>query len=320
MIDSWRQIFVLVLFGVISAGTALAQTTTSGEQQCVARGWRSVIVNVAGLERRALWKGPEGPWTKGAILALHGGGGRHFGFCAVTWRLIEPQVRFTELALAEGFAVFLLDSTDRFTDADGRACGKAWDDQVQNRPNLDLPFIGAVIAKLIPSLRPRASRNEIFLTGLSSGGYMTVRTATHFDDRITAFAPVSSGDPYGWHRTCDPSLTARRVVRGVGLDNETGKRISERGACQAPSYPNERPWDSARPAKKPVFRLFHHENDAIHDFSCGEKVRRQLLAHGYPEAPPFIVRGGIRRLVHHFWLDAYNRPLLDFFTSQLGRN
>jgi hypothetical protein len=226
-------------------------------------------------------------------------------------------VRFAELAVAEGFAVFLLDSTDRFTDADGRPCGKAWDDQVQRRPNLDLPYIGEIIGNLLPTLRPRGSRSEIFLTGLSSGGYMTVRAATHFDDRVTAFAPVSSGDPYGWHRTCDPSLSPRRVVRGIGLDNETGKPISERGACTSTTYPNEKPWESARPTRKPVFRLFHHENDAIHDFSCGEKVRRQLLAHGYPETPPFIVRGDTRRLVHHFWLDAYNRPLLDFFSAQL---
>jgi pimeloyl-ACP methyl ester carboxylesterase len=277
-----------------------------------------VVLAVAGLERRVLWKGPAGAWSKGAILVLHGGGGRHFQFCAADWPLLEPQVRFTEMAVADGFAVFLLDSTDRATDTEGRPCGKAWDDRVENRPNLDLPYIGAVISTLVPSLRPPASRNEIFLTGLSSGGYMTVRAATHFDDRVTAFAPVASGDPYGWRRICDPSLSPRRVVAGVAVDNETGKRISERGACAAPDYPNEKPWESARPARKPRFRLFHHENDAIHDFSCGEKVRRQLLTHGYPEAPPLILRGGIRRLVHHFWRDAYNRPLLDFFASQLG--
>jgi poly(3-hydroxybutyrate) depolymerase len=309
---------VCALIGLtLGEASAAAAELAFQERECIARGWKHVEMTVAGLERRLLWKAKDGPWTRGALLVLHGGGGRHFGFCFTRLPLIEPQVRFAELAVADGFATFLLDSTDRFTDADGRPCGKAWDDQVQQRPNLDLPFIAEVIGKLVPALRPAGSRSEVFMTGLSSGGYMTVRAATRFDDRIRAFAPVSSGDPYGWHRTCDPRLSARRIVRGVGLDNETEKPISERGACRADAYPNEKPWESARPARKPPFRLFHHENDAIHDFSCGEKVRRQLLAHGYPEAPPYIVRGGMRRLVHHFWLDEYSRPLLDFFASQL---
>lgn len=135
---------------------------------------------------------------------LHGGGGQHTHFCVANHPIIAPQVRFTELALAQGFAVFVLNSSDRVTDTEGRVCGKVWDDEVRDRPNLDLPFIGEVIQSVMRQVRPAGSRTEVFLTGLSSGGYMTVRAATHFEALVTALAPVSSGDPYGWHRICAP--------------------------------------------------------------------------------------------------------------------
>jgi hypothetical protein len=250
---------------------------------------------------------------------MHGGGGHHFQFCIANARIVKPQVRFTERALTEGFAVFLLESSDRVTDNQGRLCGKVWDDEVRNRPNLDLPFIEAVIRTVIPNLRPDGSRREVFLTGLSSGGYMTVRAATHFDGLITAFAPVSSGDPYGWHRVCEAGRTDRTNVHGAGFDNETGQEIIARDACRAASYPNEKPWEGMNPRVKPAFRVFYHEEDGINDRSCAEKLIRQLRAHGYREEPAFRLRGdGERSPADHLWQEAYNAPLLAFFASQLG--
>jgi len=287
------------------------------ERQCVASGWQRADVQAAGLTRRLLWKGPKGAWSKGAILVMHGGGGYHYHWCVANAAIIAPQVRFAELAVSEGFGVLLLDSSDLPTDNEGRACGKVWDDEVRARPNLDLPFIGEVIGGLLPRLRPAGSRTEVFLTGLSSGGYMTLRAATRFDDRIAAFAPVSSGDPYGWFRVCRRGMTARTTVHGVAYDRETRRMISEPGACRANAYPNERPWDSARPARKPPFRFFHHRNDGIHDLSCADKARAQLLAHGYPEAPPLVLEGGRRSYETHLWQDEYSRPLLEFFASRL---
>lgn len=290
---------------------------TYQEKQCLSRGWQRTVMQVSGVPRVLLWKAPTGPWHKGAIIVLHGGGGEHFQWCVANVLVTRAQVNFSELALAEGFAVFLLNSSDRVTDNEGRACGKIWDDEVRSRPNLDLPFIGEVINQRIPSLRPDGSRQEIFLTGLSSGGYMTVRAATHFDDRVTAFAPVSSGDPYGWHRICQAGMTVRKKVHGAGFDNETGKQIIEPDSCKAPSYPNEKSWDSANPATKPTFKIFRHAMDGINDSSCGEKVGAQLRQHGYPGEPDFILQGGRRSLVNHLWQNDYNRPLLDFFASQL---
>lgn len=313
------------LFGVILAvGALLAQSEAAyaeasfQERQCEGNGWRPITLEVAGLQRRVLWKGPKGAWAKGAILVLHGGGGHHFQFCVANARIVEPQVRFSELAVAEGFAVFLLESTDRVTDNENRLCGKVWDDEVRDRANLDLPFIEAVIRMVVPAARPPNSRDNIFMTGLSSGGYMTVRAATRFGPLITAFAPVSSGDPYGWHRVCEKGMTQRRTVHGVGVDNETGKQITERDACHATAYPNERRWDGANAPSKPVFRVFRHEYDGINDPSCSRKVATLLRQHGYPDVPAFELIGNRRRnLENHLWQDDYNGPLLQFFSDQL---
>lgn len=150
---------------------------------------------------------------------------------------------------------------------------------------------------------------------------MTVRAATHFDGFVTAFALVSSGDPYGWRRHCIAGTTPRTVVHGVGLDSETGQRIDSPGACESSAYPNEKPWESMHPVRRPAFRAFHHEDDGVNDLSCVEKVISGLRERGYREVPAFRVRGSGRRSVAaHLWLDAYNGPLLEFFASQLARN
>lgn len=297
---------------------AVADEIASQEKQCIARGWQRETMAIAGLQRELLWKAPAGTWSKGAIIVLHGGGGQYFHWCVANARVVGPQVRFSDMALADGFAVFLLNSSDRITDNEGRLCGKVWDDEVRSRPNLDLPFIDAVARELIPRLRPAGSKPALFVTGLSSGGYMTVRASTHFDDVVTAFAPVSSGDPYGWHRACEAGLTSRKQVHGVGFDNETGKQITEHDACRVDAYPNEKPWDSAEPIVKPAFRIFRHAQDGINDQSCGEKVSRLLREQGYRGQPDFILQGGRRSLANHLWLDAYNRPILDFFAGESG--
>jgi pimeloyl-ACP methyl ester carboxylesterase len=299
--------------------TTPTRVPTVQEQQCNQAGWRSETLVVGGLPRGVLWKAPPGTWARGALVVMHGGGGQHANFCVANVSLIAAQVRFTDMALAQGFAVFLLDSSDRVTDTEGRLCGKVWDDEVRQRDNLDLPFIGQVLRQLIPAARPAGSQADVYLTGLSSGGYMAVRAATHFGDLITAFAPVASGDPYGWVRDCTPRAGDRTNVFGVGLDAETRRNISEPGACASTSWPNEKPWDGLVLAPKPPFRLFHHAQDGIHDRSCVEKVRQQLVLRGWPEAAPFTLDGGPRSADVHYWQDDYNATLLAWLAEQRRR-
>jgi pimeloyl-ACP methyl ester carboxylesterase len=248
---------------------------------------------------------------------MHGGGGSHTNFCVANAALIAPQVRFTEQALAQGFAVFLLDSSDQVRDTEGRICGKVWDDEVRSRANLDLPFIEDVLSRMIPGKRPAGSRSEVFVTGHSSGGYMSVRAASRFAHLITAVAPVASGDPYGWFRDCTPRPGDRVNVFGAGFDRETRRQIVEPDACEAASHPNEMPWDDVSGAPKPALRQFHHVHDGINDRSCVAKVGTQLRARGYPLATPYMLGGASRSVALHYWLDEYNEPILGFFGSHL---
>lgn len=47
------------------------------ETECIEKGWQKIILNVNGLERKILWKGPKGRWENGAIIVLHGAGGAY---------------------------------------------------------------------------------------------------------------------------------------------------------------------------------------------------------------------------------------------------
>ncbi|MBL8341783.1 MAG: alpha/beta fold hydrolase [Rubrivivax sp.] len=298
-----------------AAGEAPAPAPTVQEQQCLAAGWQRGVVQAEGLPRLVLWKAPAGAWTRGAIVVMHGGGGSHTNFCAANVALIEPQVRFTEAALAQGFAVFLLDSSDQVSDDAGRVCGKVWDDEPRARPNLDLPFVEAVLVREIAARRPVGSHAGVFLVGHSSGGFMAVRTATRHGALVRAFAAVAAGDPYGWTRDCTRRAGDRANVAGIGLDLETRLQITFPGACEAASYPRERAWDGLPADPRPAFRVFHHAEDGILDRSCVHKLRRQLAARGYPETTPFELTGGARSVDAHYWLDAYNAPLLAWFAA-----
>lgn len=290
---------------------------TRAEKRCKDDGWQKVSFNVANIQRQLLWKGPDKPWRNGAIIVMHGGGGTASNFCS-GGLLVKPQRQFTEMAIKRGFAVFALDSTnDKVTDARGRPCGKRFDFMMLDRPNLDLPYIEQVIDKILPANRPPASSRAVFLTGLSTGGYMTIRAATQFDNKITAFAPISAGDPYGTESNCDPTLSARTSAKGILLDNETGKEITQDGACRASDYAREKPWQSANPSQKPPFKQFQDREDGIVDFSCMEKAGKMLKTQDYPDRGAYLIgKEGSRSMWKHLWQSDYNSALLDFLEDE----
>lgn len=286
---------------------------------CQSKEWKEVKFKIENIERRLLYKLPSAGWTNGAIVVMHGGGGQAEHFCDESIRLVRPQVRFTETAVQQNFAVFVLDSSSVVTDNDGLLCGKIWDDEPRNRPNLDLPYLKHIFTSIIPNLRKDKDNKSIFVTGLSSGGYMSVRAATHLGNFITAFAPISNGDPYGWHRKCDPKYGDRREnVKGAGFDNETEKEIIQENSCLSATYPKEKSWDTFV-GTKPKFRLFHSDKDGVNDYSCSQKVEKQLRANGFSGEQTYILKndGGRRRFLNHFWHDEYNSQLLDFFKRNI---
>lgn len=278
--------------------------------------WQRVDFRSANLDRHVLWKGPEGAW-RGAVVVLHGGGGEAAHFCS-GGRLVNPQINFAKSAIDQGFAVFLLDATtDKVADDQGRPCGKRFDFSILPRANIDLPYIKTVLENLVPSVRPQGSNKSVFMTGLSTGGYMTTHAATHFSPLVTAFAPISAGDPYGTDTICDTSLSVRKSAKGILVDRETRKEIVERDACLSHGYPNESPWPQKESKKPTRFKQFQHEDDGIVDFSCAKKANLTLRRNGYTDAGAYVVKGeGKKNAFKHLWLDEYNQPLLDFFAKE----
>ena len=306
----------LVLFFLFtSGGTVTAIDYPWYEKECTAAGWQKIEVKVEGVARQILWKAPQGVWTNGVIIALHGGGGSYTNWCAGP-RATEPMIAFSALAIKNGFAVFALDSADGvYTDASGNSCGKRFRCTAEdNTPNADLDFIEIVLSKIIPERRSKKSARDIFITGVSNGGFTTILAATHFDDKITAFAPVSAGDPYGTSIDCRKDLTIREAAPGLFYDNETRKNIGEDDSCLADAYPREQSWQSSDPASKPAFKQFHNEKDIGVDISCMQKAGKLLREHGYKDDGAFIKKdAGQKRIWKHFWLNAYNQPIIQFF-------
>lgn len=288
---------------------------TEEEKTCMSQGWEKANFLIGSLARRVLWKGPS-IWNRGTILVLHGGGGKASDFC-VGGPGVQPQIEFANLAVSEGFGVILLESTDGLvTDAQGRACGKRFDFSVLNRDNIDLPYIQYALTDLVTSIRPAGSSGKLFMTGLSTGGYMTTRAASHFDNLVTAFAPVSAGDPYGTDTVCDPSLSPRDSAVGILKDRETNLEITDDDACTASTYSNESPWESSNPSQKPIFKTFLHPYDGIVDLSCKSKVRNMLLSKGYTDGGYYSVPStGPKNVGYHLWLYVYNTQIINFFKS-----
>ena len=311
--------FAVVIISACASRASKLKVTKSDFAKC--HGWQQIEFEASGQKRRLLYKGPQGAWENGAILVLHGGGGRPEDFCDDSSQLLAPQVRFTDLAIEQKFAVFVLDSTDIVTDNEGKTCGKVWDDEVRERKNMDLPYLNQILQEVTPGKRPAGSNVAMFMLGHSSGGYMTVRAASHMGHLLNAFSVISSGDPYGWARKCDRKYGDKReTVNGAGFDNETGREIIQANSCLSQTNTNEKQWDQYE-GRKPKFRIFHNQFDGINDISCGNKIEKNLQKNGFTGEPTYHAQkqDGRRRLIYHFWANEYNTEILGFFKRNLSR-
>jgi pimeloyl-ACP methyl ester carboxylesterase len=280
------------------------------EQVCLDKGWQRKDLVVAGQDRRLFFKlGVSSVPHLGSILLFHGGGGTATNFCG-DHPLNVPVEQFCQLATASGFSLFSLDSSfNRARDGNGLSIGKRWDCLYQSRFNVDLGFVDQVLSEVVPLFHSQGEK--VFLVGISNGGFMTALAASHFSERLAAFALVSAGDPYG--TVFDMAVEGpRSCAPGVFRDVATGMTINLPGACGLSPYLQEFPWP---PNGRAIpFKQFHHRGDGLCDVSCMEKLQHFLSAAGYINAGAYVVVGP-RNVLHHFWRAEYNQPLLDFFKA-----
>ena len=286
------------------------------EKQCIDKGWKRITMTAGGLERQVLWKAPDGgSWPRGVIVALHGGGGTYSNYCA-NLSIGQPMVDFSEMALKDGYAVFLPDSTEVLAKDDaGNTCGKRWDSlDHPGGENQDVLFIRTLIAKTIPGLRPRSSPSQVYLLGISNGGFMTILAATRMPELITAFAAVSAGDPYSTALECSKKNSSKlRQTPGIFVDRGTGKSIADDASCGRVTGTSIALPKGARPP----FMFLYDMRDGGVDASCKTQAIQRLTGFGFPEIPPFIIKSaGRKSIFKHLWQDEYNTPLLKFLESR----
>lgn len=117
------------------------------------------------------------------IIALHGGGGTAKGMVRLT------KGRFNELADAHGFLV-----------AYPQGLEKSWNDDRDDPISYaheneidDIGFLSSLIERLAREYG--ADPERVFATGISNGGFMSLRISREMTDRVRAVAPVCATIP-----------------------------------------------------------------------------------------------------------------------------
>ena len=136
------------------------------------------------------------------ILGFHGGSTRAEKFSSTT--------DFNNLADREGFIVVYPQAIDRH-----------WNDGLNTPgfdPNIDdVAFVRALIEEVKKNRNIDSRR--IYATGISNGGFFTIRLACEMSDRIAAFAPVAAALAVNVQPKCQPKNPVSILL--IGSPNDT---------------------------------------------------------------------------------------------------
>jgi polyhydroxybutyrate depolymerase len=126
------------------------------------------------------------------VLVMHGSGQN-----GAQIRL-ETGYGFERLADEKGFAVTYPDSLS----FDWNDCSKIGDFSVNGREVDDVAFLNALADKLITEIN--VDRSRIFATGVSAGGFMSIRMALEAPSTFRAVAAVAANVPAPENFKCKP--------------------------------------------------------------------------------------------------------------------
>ncbi len=188
---------------VVSAGLLFAYFLYSPDPQLpqlsgvISKG----TIEVGGVKRTYRTYVPRG-LPKGAplVLVMHGSGQNGAQI------RVETGYGFERLADQHGFAVVYPDSYS----FDWNDCGKIGDYNMNGRPVDDVGFLGALVDKLVTETG--AARDRVFATGVSSGGFMSLRLALEDPSRYRAVAAVSASAHAPDNFLCKPAGAGTSVM------------------------------------------------------------------------------------------------------------
>ena len=151
------------------------------------------VIEVAGLKRTYMTYIPQG-LPKGAplVLVMHGSGEQ-----AAEIR-IGTGYGFERLADQHGFAVVYPNSAS----FDWNDCSKVGDFSVNGTEVDDVGFLTALVDKLIADVG--VDRGRVFASGVSAGGFMSIRLALEAPSRFRAVAAVAANVPAPENFKCKP--------------------------------------------------------------------------------------------------------------------
>lgn len=143
------------------------------------------------LRTAGIYAGRPAPEAASLIFVLHGGGGSGSGMELLTMGL------FNRIADRNGAIVVYPDGIDRHWN-DGRELP-----ETAARENVDdVGFLLALIEEL--ASEQRIDRDRIFATGISNGGFMSLRLACDAATTFAAVAPVTAGFSDQLGSRCQP--------------------------------------------------------------------------------------------------------------------
>ncbi len=176
---------VLVLTSPLCGGGSVRDACTRCELGTMTHGGieRSYIIHEPA--RR-----PAGPVP--LVLVMHGGGGNAAGMIRLT------RGRFNELADRDGFIVLYPEGV-----------GKHWNDSRADpidrahRENIDdVGFLSRLIDEMVKNRGSDPGR--VFATGISNGGFMSLRLACELSGKIRGIAAVTASMPANPRSECSP--------------------------------------------------------------------------------------------------------------------
>jgi polyhydroxybutyrate depolymerase len=198
--NGWKLLLIAVV--VMMAGASWAEPgrwrnrirdrLTTGQMQ-------RYEIQVNGTSRAYyLYRPRQSSANQPLLIGLHGG--------RTTATRFAETTEFNALAAKKGFAVAYPEGID-----------KQWNDG-RDTPTLskqdDIAFLRAVITDVETKLISTNHTREIYVTGISNGGFMAQRAACELSDRITAVASVAAtmAEPIG--KSCKPQKPVSVMLIG----------------------------------------------------------------------------------------------------------
>jgi polyhydroxybutyrate depolymerase len=158
-------------------------------------------IDAGGLKRTYTTYVPR-ELAKGAplVVVMHGSGENAARIRA------ETGYGFERLADEHGFAVVYPNAYS----FDWDDCSKVGDFSVNGRNVDDVGFLGALVDKLITEIG--VDRGRVFATGVSAGGFMSIRLALEAPSRFRAVAAVAANMPTLENSKCTPAGQGASVM------------------------------------------------------------------------------------------------------------